>query len=136
VPEEDVERGTPTAGMSIAPGPLVSAISGRVTAMLAARVDFPLDRLADAVLVSDAISAHAENYVSVSGGDVGLAIQDGDDSLDFRVGPLREGGAKGLLSELEVPGFGGSLERLVDRVNVEEVAEEGEYLVLTIRREE
>jgi serine/threonine-protein kinase RsbW len=134
--EEDVERSAPAAGMSIVPGPLVSAISGRVTAMLAARADFPLDRLADAVLVSDAISAHAENYVS--GGDVGLGIQDGDGSLDFRVGPLREGGAKGLLSQLEVPGFGGSLERLVDKVTIEEAkpGAPGEFLVLTIRREE
>jgi anti-sigma regulatory factor (Ser/Thr protein kinase) len=120
------------AGLSIVPGPLVSAISSRVTAMLAARADFPLDRLADAVLVSDAIAAHAEEYVI--GGDVGLAIEDGDGSLDFRVGPLREGGARGLLSELEVPGFGGSLERLVDSVDVEDQADaEGEFLVLTIR---
>jgi serine/threonine-protein kinase RsbW len=127
--------GTRAAGMSIVPGPLMAAISGRVTAMLAARADFPLDRLADAVLVSDAISAHAGEYVA--GGDVGLAIEDGDGTLDFRVGPLREGGARGLLSELEVPGFGGSLERLVNGVNVEEPAEEsaGEYLVLTIEKE-
>jgi serine/threonine-protein kinase RsbW len=133
--DEDPQA-APTAGMSIVPGPLVSAISGRVTAMLAARADFPLDRLADAVLVSDAIAAHAEQYVS--GGDVGLAIQDGDGSLDFRVGPLREGGAKGLLAELEVPGFGGSLDRLVDKVSVEESGPDGqgEFLVLTIRRDE
>jgi serine/threonine-protein kinase RsbW len=133
---DEAPQTAPTAGMSIVPGPLVSAISGRVTAMLAARADFPLDRLADAVLVSDAISAHAEQYVS--GGDVGLAIQDGDGSLDFRVGPLREGGAKGLLAELEVPGFGGSLERLVDKVTVEEAGANGsgEFLVLTVRREE
>jgi serine/threonine-protein kinase RsbW len=132
----DADEPAPTAGMSIVPGPLVSAISSRVTAMLAARADFPLDRLADAVLVSDAIAAHAEQYVS--GGDVGLAIEDGEGALDFRVGPLREGGAQGLLSELEVPGFGGSLERLVDNVNVENPAARGgsEFLVLTIRREE
>ena len=132
---EELGELPPTAGMSIVPGPLVSAISSRVTAMLAARADFPLDRLADAVLVSDAIAAHAEQYVS--GRDVGLAIQDGDGALDFRVGPLREGGARGLLSELEVPGFGGSLERLVDNVSVEDPEAGGsEFLVLTIRRED
>jgi serine/threonine-protein kinase RsbW len=131
--EEDGERAAPAAGMSIVPGPLVSAISSRVTAMLAARADFPLDRLADAVLVSDAISAHAEGYVS--GNDVGLAIEDGEGALDFRVGPLREGGARGLLSELEVPGLGGSLERLVDQVDVEQAPDE-EFLLLTMRREE
>jgi serine/threonine-protein kinase RsbW len=127
-------------GMSIMPGPLVSAISGRVTAMLAARADFPLDRLADAVLVSDAIAAHAGDYMAQE--DVGLAIADTEGSLDFRVGPLREGGAQGLLSELEVPGLGGSLERLVDDISVEEVEEgggesafdEGEYLALRINK--
>jgi serine/threonine-protein kinase RsbW len=134
--DAELERAAPTAGMSIVPGPLVSAISSRVTAMLAARADFPLDRLADAVLVSDAVAAHAEAYVT--GGDVGLAIQDGAGKLDFRVGPLREGGAKGLLSELEVPGFGGSLERLVDNVSLEEAGpgDAGEFLVLTIRHED
>jgi serine/threonine-protein kinase RsbW len=133
--DEEPDSIAPTAGMSIVPGPLVSAISGRVTAMLAARADFPLDRLPDAVLVSDAIAAHAEAYVT--GGDVGLAIQDGEGLLDFRVGPLREGGARGLLSELEVPGFGGSLERLVDKVEVENTpGADSEYLVLTIKREE
>jgi serine/threonine-protein kinase RsbW len=126
------------AGMSIMPGPLVSAISGRVTAMLAARADFPLDRLADAVLVSDAIAAHAGSYMARE--DVGLAIMDGDGSLDFRVGPLRDGGARGLLSQLEVPGLGGSLERLVDGVRIEhgsdavgaDAGAEGEYLALRI----
>jgi serine/threonine-protein kinase RsbW len=126
------------AGMSIMPGPLVSAISGRVTAMLAARADFPLDRLADAVLVSDAIAAHAGSYTARE--DVGLAIMDGDGSLDFRVGPLRDGGAQGLLSQLEVPGLGGSLERLVDSVRIEHGPDEsgagadaeGEYLALRI----
>jgi anti-sigma regulatory factor (Ser/Thr protein kinase) len=135
-----VPAGLPrAAGMSIMPGPLVSAISGRVTAMLAARADFPLDRLADAVLVSDAIAAHAGAYMARD--DVSLAIMDGDGSLDFRVGPLREGGANGLLSQLEVPGLGGSLERLVDSVRVEQGADalgvdyesaEGEYLALRI----
>jgi serine/threonine-protein kinase RsbW len=130
------------AGMSIMPGPLVSAISGRVTAMLAARADFPLDRLADAVLVSDAIAAHAGEYMTRD--DIGVAITDRDGSLDFRVGPLRKGGAEGLLSELEVPGLGGSLERLVDAVSVEQDAPrggdpvtfgEGEYLALRIDKQ-
>jgi len=131
-PEADDPEAPRAAGMSIVQGPLVSAISGRVTAMLAARADFPLDRLADAVLVSDAIAAHAGEYMS--GSDVGLAIEDGDGTLDFRVGPLCEGGARGLISELEVPGFGGSLERLVDNVDVEADGD-AEFLVLTVRKE-
>jgi len=105
------------AGLLIQPGPLVASVSSRVTAILAARADFPLDRLADAVLVSDAIAAHASDYIA--GSDVGLVIEDGDGTLDFRVGPLHEGGGEGLLREMEVPGIGHSLERLVDTVSVD-----------------
>jgi serine/threonine-protein kinase RsbW len=107
-----------------------------VTAILAARADFPLDRLADAVLVSDAIAAHASEYIS--GSDVGVEISDDEGSLYFRIGPLDDGGAQGLLNEMEVPGLGQSLERLVDEVNVERddspVATAGaaEYLTLRI----
>src|SRR5687768_13691730 len=105
------------AGLLIQPGPLVASVASRVTAILAARADFPLDRLADAVLVSDAIAAHASDYIS--GSDVGLVIEDGDGTLDFRVGPLHEGGGEALLQQMEVPGLGQSLERLVDEVKVE-----------------
>jgi len=105
------------AGLLIQPGPLVASVSSRVTAILAARADFPLDRLADAVLVSDAIAAHASDYIA--GTDVGLVIEDGDGTLDFRVGPLHEGGGESLLRQMEVPGIGHSLERLVDTVRVD-----------------
>src|SRR5687768_4527979 len=104
------------AGLLIQPGPLVASVASRVTAILAARADFPLDRLADAVLVSDAISEHASDYIS--GTDVGLVIEDSEGSLHFRVGPLPEGGGEGLLRGMEVPGLGQSLERLVDDVSV------------------
>jgi hypothetical protein len=46
-------------------------------------------------------------------------IEDGEGSLHFRVGPLHDGGGEGLLREMEVPGIGHSLERLVDEVKVE-----------------
>lgn len=130
------------AGLLIQPGPLVASVASRVTAILAARADFPLDRLADAVLVSDAISEHASDYIS--GSDVGLVIEDEDGSLHFRVGPLHEGGGEGLLREMEVPGLGQSLERLVDEVSVvrgdgipgtaESVAD-AEFLALRIGKE-
>jgi serine/threonine-protein kinase RsbW len=130
------------AGMLIQPGPLVAPVTSRVTAILAARADFPLDRLADAVLVSDAIAAHASDYIS--GTDVGVAIEDGDGTLDFRIGPLDEGGAEGLLQQMEVPGLGQSLQRLVDEVSVArgsdipavaDEAAESEFLALRIGKD-
>jgi hypothetical protein len=69
---------------------------------------------------------------------VGVEISDDEGSLYFRIGPLDDGGAQGLLNEMEVPGLGQSLERLVDEVNVERddspVATAGaaEYLTLRI----
>ena len=136
-PRADHPTDTPRAAeMMIQPGPLVAPVTSRVTAILAARADFPLDRLADAVLVSDAIAAHASEYIA--GRDVGVEISDNEGCLDFRIGPLDEGGAQGLLNEMEVPGLGQSPERLVDEVNVERgessVATAGaaEYLALRI----
>ena len=45
--------------LSVVAGALAAPVLGRVTAMLAARAGFSVDRLSDAVLVSDALAAHA-----------------------------------------------------------------------------
>jgi hypothetical protein len=75
---------------------------------------------------------------------VGVAIEDGDGTLDFRIGPLDEGGAQGLLQQMEVPGLGQSLQRLVDEVSVArgsdipavaEEAAEAEFLALRIGKD-
>ena len=106
------------AGLMIQPGPLVASVASRVTAILAARADFPLDRLADAVLVSDAISAHASDYIS--GSDVGLVIEDWRRNASTSASaPCTRAAARASCSEMEVPGLGHSLERLVDEVKVE-----------------
>ena len=44
-------------------GPLVGAVLGRVVGMLAARAQCPIDRLDDALLLTDAVAAHAPNHV-------------------------------------------------------------------------
>jgi serine/threonine-protein kinase RsbW len=125
-----------SAGISITPGPLVGPVLARVTAILAARADFSLDRLSDAVLVSDAVSAHAASFVS--GDHVDVAIEDGEGTLDIRVGPLVNGGAGELLGTMKVPGLERSLENLTDEVKIEkpdnEPAADEEYLLLTISR--
>lgn len=131
--EAPTPKASPGTGVSITPGPMVAPVLGRITAMLAARADFSLDRLADAVLVSDAISAQAPSCIS--GSHVSVAIEDGDGSLDFRVGPLASGGANELLTTMNVPGFEHSLERLANEVQVEQAdsSEDGqEYLRLTL----
>src|SRR4051812_7253335 len=55
----------PTDGLavSIGQGQPVAPVLGRIIAMLAARAGFSIDRLSDAQLVSDALSAHAPTYL-------------------------------------------------------------------------
>lgn len=95
-------------------GPLVGAVLSRVVGMLAARALCPIDRLDDALLVTDAIAAHAEGFTY--NGTVGVTISADEDGLTVCVSPLREQGAEGLLRAAELPGVGNVLERVADAV--------------------
>jgi serine/threonine-protein kinase RsbW len=127
------------AGVTITPGPLLAPVLGRLAAMLAARVDFSLDRLSDTVLVTDAIAAHVSPYIP--GSQASIVFEERDGELALRVGPLVGGGAKEVLRRLELPGLGKSLEQLADDVKVERGSVDGdseeadEYLLLSLTRE-
>jgi serine/threonine-protein kinase RsbW len=127
------------AGVAITPGPLMGPVLGRMTAMLAARADFSLDRLSDAVLVTDAICANVSSFIS--GSYASVTYQDGQRKIDIKVGPLVEGGASELVRRMEVPGFERSLEQLADEVKVEPARDKsakrrgGEYLRVRISSE-
>jgi len=120
----------PGAAPSAPPGPVLAAVLGRVIAMLAARADFSLDRLSDAQLVSDAISAHAPGHAA--DGVLRVAVDDGARALEVRVGPLAgEGGAQ-VVRDSDLPGVGQLLEQLVDDLRVEPGQAGGELLVLRL----
>ena len=125
------EAQAPRSGLvlSMAQGELVGPVLGRVVAMLAARSGFSIDRLSDAQLVSDALSAHAPAYLLES--DVRVTFQDGSRALAARVGPLVDGGGERLLSDADLPGIGRLLDQLADGVGVER-SDDAEYLVLTL----
>jgi serine/threonine-protein kinase RsbW len=115
----------------IAAGPLVGPVLGRVIAMLAARANFSIDRLSDAQLVSDALSAHAPAYLA--GSRIGVAIEDADRSLDLRIGPLVSEGGRELVRASELPGVGPLLQQLSDEVAVERANGSGaEFLRLRL----
>jgi anti-sigma regulatory factor (Ser/Thr protein kinase) len=124
------------AGVTITPGPMMAPVLGRLAAMIASRADFPLDRLSEAVLVTDAISDHMSSYIP--GQHASVILQNGDGTLDLRFGPLVEGGAKQLMRHLEVPGLQRSLEQLADEVKVEQENSESdgaaEYLFVSLAR--
>ncbi len=102
--------------MEITSGSAARPVLARVIGALAARAEFSVERLADTVLLGDAVSAHqADDF---SHGRLEIAIRDGDGTLDVRVGPLIEGGGERILAQMEIPGGGGSLRGLARTMEV------------------
>jgi anti-sigma regulatory factor (Ser/Thr protein kinase) len=112
----------------VGPPELVGTVLSRVLGALAARQDISVDRLSDAMLLSDAISAGAP--AGFSDGHVTLSIAERPEGVLLRVGPMIEGAGKQLKDSLDVPQVG-SLATLADELRVDR-DEEGEYLVVSI----
>jgi anti-sigma regulatory factor (Ser/Thr protein kinase) len=106
---------------------LLGPILGRLVGALAARREISVDRLSDAVLITDAIAAVAPAHFS--GGPARLYLYEPEGAIELRVGPMEPGGAQRVREELEVPEVGGSLEALADELAVEQ-ADDGEQLVI------
>lgn len=117
-----------TTAVRVGPAELVGPVLGRLLGALAARHAITVDRLADAMLLSDAISAAApQGFVD---GHVALTVADRPEGVELRVGPMTEGGAARLRAGLQLPPIG-SLESLADELRVER-ADAGEFLVVEI----
>jgi serine/threonine-protein kinase RsbW len=112
---------------------MVKPVLARVIGVLAARAEFSVDRLADTVLLGDAVSSSSGG--DFSDGRVGISIKDGDGTLDVRVGPLVEGGGERLMSEMAVPGAG-SLRSLASSMEVTKgetpEGESAEFLIFEV----
>lgn len=106
---------------------LLSPVLARVVGALAARRDLSVDRVSDAVLVTDAIADAAPSRFA--DGRVRLGLDERADGIDLRLGPMEAGAASRIREELAVPEIGGSLESLADELTVEESGD-GEYLVI------
>ena len=115
--------------MSVGQPDLVAPILGRALGALAARREITVDRLSDAMLLSDAISAGAPE--GFEDGHVSLSIADREEGVELRVGPMKGGAAERLRASLELPDLGGSIEALADELRVEQ-GEDGEFLVVGI----
>lgn len=108
-------RAANEARLVVRNGPLVGAVLSRVVGMLAARALCPIDRLDDALLITDAISAHAGDFTF--NGTVGVTVTADEDGITMLVSPLRAQGAEGLLRAAELPGVGNVLQRVADEVD-------------------
>lgn len=108
---------------------LLGPVLSRALTALAARQEITIDRISDAMLLADAISAAAPR--GFADGQVKLSIADRPEGVELKIGPMGPGAADGLRSSLALPDVGGSLETLADEVRTEADGD-GEYLVVGI----
>jgi hypothetical protein len=125
------ETTTNEAAVSVRKGPLVGPVLGRVVGMLAARAQCPIDRLDDAMLLTDAVAAHAPAHTMDAHVQVVVAADDA--GLELRVGALSRDGAKGLLEDAELPGVGNVFTRVADEVDARSAGDGVGELVLRLR---
>ena len=136
-PAQDRRAEQPAANsvtLRVANGPLAAPVLGRVISMVLARTDCPMDRLDDAMILCDALSAHAPAHAR--DGHIDFTMATDEHGIELRVGELAERGADGLLADADVPGVGNVLERLSDELRIEPSSAEpahAEELVLRLR---
>jgi hypothetical protein len=119
----------PEATELIVGAELLGPVLSRALTALAARHEITVDRISDAMLLADAISAAAPR--GFADGHVRLSIADRPEGVELKVGPMASGAAEGLRESLALPAVGGSLETLADEVRTEADGD-GEYLVVAI----
>jgi anti-sigma regulatory factor (Ser/Thr protein kinase) len=125
--EPELVRAPAGAEVAVGRAELLEPVLARVVGALAARRDLSLDRVSDAVLVTDAIADAAPGRFA--DGCVRLGLEESAEGIELRLGPMEVGGASQIREELEVPDVGGSLELLADEIEIDESGD-GEYLVV------
>ncbi|MCW3027195.1 MAG: putative anti-sigma regulatory factor, serine/threonine protein kinase [Solirubrobacterales bacterium] len=118
-----------TTSVTIAPvAPLARTVLPRLLGVLAARAQFSTDRISDALLVADALSAHASR--SANAGHLRITVSIEPRNLQLSLGPLDSGGARALVSGSNVDGVGRVIEKLSDHLGV---VVDGAYEVLDLQ---
>jgi len=106
----------------------------KILEILAARSDLNLDRLTDVQLIGDYLS-HWSSRSTVDSKPLSIVINEHTSALEIAIGPLEPGLGDRMLKDSELPGFGNTLERVVDNaVVVGRETEDGQadFLVLEI----
>jgi serine/threonine-protein kinase RsbW len=97
--------------------------------MVLTRSDWPVDRLDDAMLVCDALCAHAPSYAS--DGRLTFSLVADEREAELRVHGLDREDTDALLRDAMLPVVGNVLERVADRVSVE-AEEDGSTVQIVI----
>lgn len=120
------------ATVRIRNGPLVGAVLGRVVGIMAARAHCPIDRLDDAMLLTDAVAAHAPLHTANA--HISVTVAADDDGLELRVARLRRDAAQQLIADAELPGVGNVFGRIADEVRAGPASDgDGDELTLRLR---
>jgi hypothetical protein len=119
------------ACVTVRKGPLVGPVLGRVVGMLAARAQCPIDRLDDAMLLTDAVAAHAPAHTAEDHVRVVVAADTG--GIELRVVSLAGDGARLLLADADLPGVGNVFDRVADDVDARASRDGAGELVLRLR---
>jgi hypothetical protein len=119
-----------TASLRLADGPLVGPVLCRVVSMVLARANCPMNRLEDAMLICDALTAHAP--VHAEDGHLSFAFSARPGSFELRLGELPEEAGDRLVRDAVLPGVGNVLERMTDELRIEPAAD-GEHEELVLR---
>jgi hypothetical protein len=96
---------------------LLGPVLGRVVGMLAARAQCPIDRLDDALLLTDAVAAHAPGHTA--NGEVTVHVHAEPEGLSLRIGPLPAAGGDALIQAASLPGVGNVFERVASDVRTD-----------------
>lgn len=120
--------------LDLACGPLMVPVLSRAVGALAARAGLTLDRLDDAVLVSDALCDGAAGEALDGRFPVRINAEPG--RVVIRVGPLRDGGARRLLhgGGDGIPGAQ-VIQWLATRARVTGGGRNNEYLVVELEQD-
>ncbi len=130
VPDASPPPPSPVA-LRVAKGPLAAPVLSRVVSMVLARAACPLDRLDDALILCDALSAHAPAHARDC--HLSFTVATDDRAIELRVAELRAGGASGLIGDALLPDVGNVIERFSDSRHIEPARDgDGEELVLTL----
>jgi hypothetical protein len=133
-PSESEQPATPAppspVALRVTNGPLAAPVLSRVVQMILARASCPLDRLDDALILCDAISAHAPAYSR--DGHISFTLISDARAIELRVAELGAGGASGLLEDARLPDVGNVIERFSDARHIE-LAEDGSGEALVLR---
>lgn len=116
--------------VTIAVGPLLAPVLARLVGIHAARAGLTVDRLNDAVLITDAVAGCAAE--ATGAGHLPLSIQSSPGRIEMRLGPLRSGTARRLIDGTSLPDTGSLMHLLADEVHIRAGAGGDQVLVLRI----